>query len=962
MPKKTNQVKSASSDPTVHQLISILKQLNKYKISDKNVAETLNFPTSTFSRNKFIQKHAEKILDRLIEKLKTKGIKIHQNHNEPIKPAEMPKVEWLLKREREPAFLYKEEAEDEILKEAYLQEGGDVKIIHTTNHNGKRRLNKIENWVKGKSSIKILLVHPNSPEFFFQKIKEGQNKIDRSRFDFIEGLSTYLALLNNQNNSNEIQPIQIQLYKSKPTVKLYIFERYIYYKTHFPESLINGFSNFYVRIPNDKNHTSVNALTKYFDELWKANNTKDYILKDIEQIKKFKTQEINNNLANIIAPLKQKYLLFNVDEQTTDLAPISIQTSFVEINLSTHECTLEFSIRNSKKSKKVDGRITYFIDNQISLSFREKEFSLELSGTFPKGQGIESKVFAEMLYIHFEDIRTEKLPKSTHALLIDANKYANITTPNRDTETKINTVPPEIRSYLLEKENKAIKFYKVFKNLEELEGYYSKNIESKEEEKNDTLNKHIWENYSGRWLVYSCERYSKEKAININPYLGLINQSVMTINEKDTEGNISCTFDSLFFNINKYKDRPDKKKDYDKFSLNGNVMPEKGLGSKKNLICSFSSENTNFPSYLQLVFPMNEGLDTKEIKSQFHGMFLVDYRRDPGQAFASGLLVAVKYDDSDNHIEFEPKMIHPEKMNYHFKKYPFLKSLLPKHKTTLKFSFKDLDKKNKFIHYGKYKVYSFSRKNPLKRNSIKNDDSIHIGILTITPYQTVLYEGKNKKNQAVGYAFYNGDENLFVELKHQPIKKIDEATDRLSSLRIKIDTKHKPNTEKGTNIFCGIMSGLSYYRITYNEPYSKKIILEFIDDSDEVKPQKVSIQESKKYELIDERIREALSNRKENLIGFLAGRKNQFNWNELEKENKHNETLNHGKVYFESGLYRLKSKKYTDDEVLEILKKAISHGYFKFDEFEIELKQAPHRSNLKEHSIFKNLIQTNGIP
>ena len=239
---------------------------------------------------------------------------------------------------------------------------------------------------------------------------------------------------------------------------------------------------------------------------------------------------------------------------------------------------------------------------------------------------------------------------------------------------------------------------------------------------------------------------------------------------------------------------------------------------------------------------------------------------------------------------------------------------------------------------GIYKVYSYgtSRSNKIK--------GIAIGYLQILPDYEVFYKKEAGSELARGRAEINRD-NLIIHLR-------DTRINRYGAFFI--TTKGMYPKDRAGIIYSGIFGGFARYN---QNAVGSRLILEFITDNhdpfDSLKPVRIWSNE-KKYQEIPQNIRQVLSGRIRNLIGFLR-EPNTFNQGALQKEIDNE--INFGEVFYQAAY--VEAKEGNIQKSVKMIRRAVFHGFRDIHLFENSLGELVIHELIKE-SDKNNILEDSG--
>lgn len=224
---------------------------------------------------------------------------------------------------------------------------------------------------------------------------------------------------------------------------------------------------------------------------------------------------------------------------------------------------------------------------------------------------------------------------------------------------------------------------------------------------------------------------------------------------------------------------------------------------------------------------------------------------------------------------------------------------------------------------GLYKVYSYSSRMSSRRKCIA------VGILEIHPNYAVNYKKEAGKEEARGRAEMNYT-NLIIHLR-------DVSLNRYGAFFI--TTKDYLPRGQERYIFSGVFGGFARLK---NNGVASRLVLEPVKGEglsyESLEPERIDLYSSQ-YHQIDPVIRQVLSGRLKNLIGFMK-EANTFAKNHLQKDIKEDIPL--GEVFFQSALYEAQQKEV--EKSLKMIRRAVRYSFEDLDRFERELNELTERN------------------
>lgn len=762
-------------------------------------------------------------------------------------------------------------------------------------------------WIKHCEELEILLLHPESPQIAHRfstnkldQLKEYRNN-KKQALDCLEKLFQIIKFAKKEKGYR--CNITIRLFDENPGLMGFIFDHKIYYG-HFL-SFSSSQSTFFHQLKRKDSHSEIDRqINKHFDKVWQsAIECNDQLVVQLINMYQFDDQDEYGYRKKMLETLEDNYVLYAPDdpENKISLKINKYQRAILKIDKSHATCQLIINHRESNEYIYYDGTVRAIGRANLLFRVRRKDFYISLLVFL----GIEKKrKIYQGIYLHSN---LNDRPISSYAILLPFSATDRSTQyPTREDEE----IDGNIKRFFASK-------YLLRLNIES--GIYDWNEYcDRKNIKNETLD-HLCDS----WALYYPYRYPQsipqekviERSIDQAYYIA---KAFFEI-KKNKEEKYTCSFQSPPEEDVQLSGKPDIIEVSNQLYLSCTL--QKGVEAGKT------------PVFLQLTFLLGKKQRRPEL---IDGTYNIVYANG---AMGTGLVTMIK----DNNAN-DCRLINPFD-NPNIKNIPrSINYLVSEDISSLLLTETRKRESNQIAKYqGVYKVYVYVQTKLNGKKSIKTR-GIAINRLEILKYGQVKFEGV-RGIKATGRAFIQRDNNLYIDLKNV---EMDKKRSGYFLLKVKENISHH------TSIFCGIFAGLGVEDV---QPLAKRVILELIPDShNKFKVEKIPLHDLR-LNNIPETVREALTGRIPNYIGFQRLQRGLFNEEDLKKYN--DETPEVGKAFYQSAIYQsLKTNDINEiPEIISSIRRAILHGVDQLELFEREIIQSPIRDQICKHPEYKDLLR-----
>jgi hypothetical protein len=210
-------------------------------------------------------------------------------------------------------------------------------------------------------------------------------------------------------------------------------------------------------------------------------------------------------------------------------------------------------------------------------------------------------------------------------------------------------------------------------------------------------------------------------------------------------------------------------------------------------------------------------------------------------------------------------------------------------------------------------------------------------------YQTYAYGGKKKGDKMIKKNWLHIDEFGVARYRNQSYKNLYGRATLIDQKLHIVFTHIRENKKRSRRYMIVNMVG----QPTKNQPFctainlavseiplipvSKRLILEYMPDTnfETTQPSTCNIH-SKEFKSLDTSLRNLLSGRVENILGFLQREGRIRDFDDIEKEWK--QSINLGQVFFDSALWNATQGNYS--ATAQLFRRAVQHGYDDLSHFE----------------------------